>query len=176
VLPQFHCFYDNEFASCCHDAKFQSLWQRKAKFQDKKLDDVDRVGSLNTTSTHLPTIPVPDVPTITRLPRSITPWDEELPQSDPEQPDVADVPVNDVVKAPLAPPVVKLPVPVSAVTLGLDGPFKVPSSSSRQLPSSPARSPLCLLTAPYYNFSNQTSKPMQNRTLLRCFPSMSSLL
>ena len=31
VTPQFHCLYDDEFATCQRDPKFQSLWQYKAK-------------------------------------------------------------------------------------------------------------------------------------------------
>lgn len=31
VTPQFHCIYDDAFATCKRDAKFQSLWQFKAK-------------------------------------------------------------------------------------------------------------------------------------------------
>jgi hypothetical protein len=33
--PQFHCIYDDEFATCERDAKFTSLWQFKAQFQLK---------------------------------------------------------------------------------------------------------------------------------------------
>lgn len=31
VTPQFHCVYDDAFATCKRDAKFESLWQMKAK-------------------------------------------------------------------------------------------------------------------------------------------------
>ena len=34
VTPQFHCLYDDEFASCKRDAKFNSVWQAKAKLFD----------------------------------------------------------------------------------------------------------------------------------------------
>jgi hypothetical protein len=47
VLPQFHCIYDNEFYTCAHDAKFQSLWQSKAKLQHIRLDRVPCVTSTN---------------------------------------------------------------------------------------------------------------------------------
>jgi hypothetical protein len=148
VSPQFfHCLYDNEFASCRRDAKFQSLWQRKAKFQAKKLDDVDQIDSSNTNSILFPTIPVANVPTISRLPRSIAPWDEELSQSDPGQQEVADTLVDDVVEAPLVLAVVEPPAPVPAVT----------TRSGRTI-----RSPVHL-------------KRMPNRILLRYFPSMSLL-
>ena len=33
VLPQFHCIYDDAFEMVHNDAKFQSLWQQKAKLQ-----------------------------------------------------------------------------------------------------------------------------------------------
>ncbi len=33
VSPQFHCIYDDDFATCKRDAKFTSLWQTKAKLQ-----------------------------------------------------------------------------------------------------------------------------------------------
>ena len=33
VSPQFHCLYDDEFASCHNDPKFISLWQHKAKLK-----------------------------------------------------------------------------------------------------------------------------------------------
>ena len=33
VSPQYHCIYDDEFATCKRDAKFISLWQYKAKLQ-----------------------------------------------------------------------------------------------------------------------------------------------
>jgi hypothetical protein len=126
VLPQFHCLYDNEFASCRRDAKFQSLWQRKAKFQSKKLDDVDRFDSSNTNSNPLPTIPVTDLPTISRLPRSIAPWDEELTHSDPDQPEVADVLDDDAVEVPLETPAVEPPVPVPTVTTRSGRTIRIP--------------------------------------------------
>ena len=31
VSPQFHCIYDDDFSTCKRDAKFESLWQYKAK-------------------------------------------------------------------------------------------------------------------------------------------------
>ena len=34
VTPQFHCLYDDEFATCKRDAKFNSVWQVKAKLFD----------------------------------------------------------------------------------------------------------------------------------------------
>ena len=34
VSPQFHCFYDDEFATCKQDAKFKSYWQYKGKFKE----------------------------------------------------------------------------------------------------------------------------------------------
>jgi len=33
VSPQFHCIFDDSFETCKRDAKFQSLWQSKAKLQ-----------------------------------------------------------------------------------------------------------------------------------------------
>ena len=38
VTPQFHCIYDDEFDTCKRDAKFESLWQYKAKITTEKLD------------------------------------------------------------------------------------------------------------------------------------------
>lgn len=35
VSPQFHCIFDDSFETCKRDAKFQSLWQYKAKLQNK---------------------------------------------------------------------------------------------------------------------------------------------
>ena len=34
VTPQFHCLYDDEFATCKRDAKLNSVWQVKAKLFD----------------------------------------------------------------------------------------------------------------------------------------------
>lgn len=53
VSPQFHCIYDDEFATCRRDAKFQSLWQHKAKLQRP---DRTPVG-MDKTSDLLPTKP-----------------------------------------------------------------------------------------------------------------------
>ena len=34
VTPKFHCIYDDEFATCKRDSKFNSIWQAKAKLFD----------------------------------------------------------------------------------------------------------------------------------------------
>ena len=34
VSPQFHCLYDDEFATCKQDVKFRSYWQYKAKLKE----------------------------------------------------------------------------------------------------------------------------------------------
>src|SRR5688572_6881673 len=38
VSPQFHCVYDDEFATCSCDATFKSLWQYKAHLQSSFID------------------------------------------------------------------------------------------------------------------------------------------
>ena len=37
VTPQFHCLYDDEFATCKADTKFRSLWQHKARVNHDKV-------------------------------------------------------------------------------------------------------------------------------------------
>ena len=34
ATPQLHCLYDDEFATCKIDTKFNSVWQEKAKLLD----------------------------------------------------------------------------------------------------------------------------------------------
>lgn len=36
VTPQFHCLFDDDFATCKRDRKFSSIWQRKAKLHTTK--------------------------------------------------------------------------------------------------------------------------------------------
>ena len=38
VSPQFHCIYDDEFATCRRDVKFNSVWQDKAKLMRPLVD------------------------------------------------------------------------------------------------------------------------------------------
>ena len=75
VSPQFHCIYDDNFNTCKRDAKFQSLWQSKAKFQT--------VPRVTYTVDVLPTsasdsesdLPEPSDP----LARFVVPWGVETP-------------------------------------------------------------------------------------------------
>lgn len=49
VSPQFHCIYDDDFATCKRDANFTSLWQHKAKFTSHiPIEDTARVEILPT--------------------------------------------------------------------------------------------------------------------------------
>jgi hypothetical protein len=48
VVPQFHCIYDNEFTTCRRSARFESLWQMKAKLMHVQMDRVARVTMTNT--------------------------------------------------------------------------------------------------------------------------------
>ena len=93
VPPQFHCVYDDEFDTCKRNAKFESLWQHKAKITMEKLDapllDILPTDSVDCTNTpHL-------------LPKSNNPppiflvnWEHshsnEVNEQDPEFPDSND--------------------------------------------------------------------------------------
>ena len=46
VTPQFHCLYDDEFATCKRDPKFQSLWQYKAKVLNDSNKNMNQTTSL----------------------------------------------------------------------------------------------------------------------------------
>jgi hypothetical protein len=78
VSPQFHCIYDDEFATCKRDAKFTSLWQFKAKFQSKPVA-TERTGELPTLAPrqydkhniNVPILP----PTAAPVERFVEPWD-----------------------------------------------------------------------------------------------------
>jgi hypothetical protein len=72
VSPQFHCIYDEEFATCKRDAKFNSLWQYKAKLQSKTFS-VDHVDALPTADKLTKPIVLPDA--ADPLPRFVEPWD-----------------------------------------------------------------------------------------------------
>jgi hypothetical protein len=82
VSPQFHCIYDNEFSTCKRDAKFQSLWQIKAKLQEKPVT-LDRIDSLSTQAP--PTIispgrqlePTSLQPSADPLPQFTEQWNED---------------------------------------------------------------------------------------------------
>ena len=41
VSPQFHCLYDDEFATCKQDSKFKSYWQYKAKLKEGNQSLID---------------------------------------------------------------------------------------------------------------------------------------
>ena len=50
VSPQFHCIYDDEFATCRRDVKFQSVWQAKARLSSDDLSTIIKPPLI-----HLPT-------------------------------------------------------------------------------------------------------------------------
>jgi hypothetical protein len=78
VSPQFHCIYDDEFATCERDAKFTSLWQFKAQLQLKP-DATDRTdvlptlapGRYNEYNLNLPVLP----PAAAPIDQFVEPWD-----------------------------------------------------------------------------------------------------
>jgi hypothetical protein len=79
--PQFHCIYDEEFATCKQDAKSNSLWQYKAKLQSKAFS-VDHVDALPTADKLTKSIVLPDA--ADPLPRFVEPWDSS-PEPEPTE-------------------------------------------------------------------------------------------
>ncbi|CAJ1938610.1 unnamed protein product [Cylindrotheca closterium] len=52
VSPQFHCIYDDEFATCKRNAKFKSLWQVKAKLMPNPIQNsLQRIDAPTTMET-----------------------------------------------------------------------------------------------------------------------------
>lgn len=71
VSPQFHCTYDDDFDTCKRDAKFESLWQRKAK-----LDRQNVVQRMTVSNTNPLQEPAPSLPNNQpSIPHFVTPWD-----------------------------------------------------------------------------------------------------
>ena len=88
VSPQFHCLYDDEFATCKRDAKFTSVWQIKARLQDAPPSIVDLVDK-NVT---LPPFPSSHPkPSVNLPPTFISNWEatpvEPLPSGPPHTPE-----------------------------------------------------------------------------------------
>ena len=54
VSPQFHCIYDDEFATCKRDAKFKSLWQTKARLRFNSTS----ISNTPSPSTHFDLMPI----------------------------------------------------------------------------------------------------------------------
>jgi hypothetical protein len=79
VYPQFHCIYDDEFATCKRDAKFTSLWQFKVQFQSKPAA-TDRTDVLPTLAPgryeqhniNMPVLP----PAVAPIDQFVKPWDQ----------------------------------------------------------------------------------------------------
>ena len=66
VSPQFHCLYDDDFATCKTDIKFRSFWQYKAKLRDANPSLIDLI-----TDPHDFSLPLPcqfDPPPVTHIP------------------------------------------------------------------------------------------------------------
>lgn len=71
VAPQFHCIYDDQFATCKRDAKFVSLWQAKSKLAAAPvLGTIPRVD-IQPTQASTPTSTPFSVPT--QLPTPVAP-------------------------------------------------------------------------------------------------------
>jgi hypothetical protein len=95
VLPQFHCIYDDEFATCKRDVKFKSLWQFKVKFQSKlpQTDLVDKLPTLpppGQYNEHNINVPIPP-PALDPVERFVETWDPVA-----ETPDNVIAPTNDM--------------------------------------------------------------------------------
>lgn len=71
VSPQFHCLYDDAFATCKTDAKFSSLWQFKAKLKDAPPSVLDLLDSGHI----LPSTYTPPAPSLHLPPAFIDTWD-----------------------------------------------------------------------------------------------------
>lgn len=113
VSPQFHCIYDDAFDTCRNDAKFESLWQHKAKLDVSPTPDVRLVSTTDpmqrtsmTSGSEMPPIP-----------QFIHQWDqpswdhEEITMTDTSAPPSVHGGADD--EASLAQqPVVHVPVPV----------------------------------------------------------------
>ena len=51
VSPQFHCIYDDEFATCRRDVKFQSVWQDKARLSSDTSSTIIKPTIINILTT-----------------------------------------------------------------------------------------------------------------------------
>ena len=81
VSPQFHCIYDDEFATCKRDAKFSSLWQFKAKLQQPKAGMVNPISNVKGPATK----EEPDI--MHQLPPHMQlQWQSTSPITTPEEP------------------------------------------------------------------------------------------
>ena len=94
VSPQFHSIYDDDFATCEKDAKFESLWQYKAKLYQRQQQHESQVLSPNSllqppTPSLLPTTSIP--------PDFVDQWNQfnedndEIVQSDNEPSNIIEV-------------------------------------------------------------------------------------
>ena len=75
VFPQFHCLYNDDFATCERSIKFESHWQHKAKLASR--------NHINNDILVMPTLL--GSTTVKKLPEAISPlqqfvdqWDEVL--------------------------------------------------------------------------------------------------
>ena len=117
VSPQFHCLYDDAFDTCRRDAKFQSLWQLKAKLH------LDARKPNNGSKLASPTGSLPNPASKEGVgpiaPRLVTPWDIPLlspsvpqsiinslpdPDPDPEPPDTNITPASEGAAPSIIPP------------------------------------------------------------------------
>ena len=76
VSPQFHCIYDDDFATCKRDADSNSQWQIKAKLQSSPTLNENFDISISPTTNH----PSPSIlpPTVPFFPSFTTPWETPL--------------------------------------------------------------------------------------------------
>jgi hypothetical protein len=73
VSPQFHCIFDDDFSSCKTDARFQSLWQQKAKLHIKHtVPKKQDILPTQATPFEEANLPAPDAP----IPRFVTQWED----------------------------------------------------------------------------------------------------
>jgi hypothetical protein len=72
VSPQFHCIYDDAFDTCRNDAKFDSLWQRKAKLDTIPRPDLTLVSPTDPMQRSI-SAPLDSLPPI---PQFVHRWDQ----------------------------------------------------------------------------------------------------
>src|SRR5210317_575444 len=101
VAPQFHCIYDDEFATCKRDANFVSQWQHKAKFPGSPMrSTVERMDQLPTIPTELINFNQPSNMTMTNdgPPTSRLTEPAETSTTLPDTENIELPPINDLVE------------------------------------------------------------------------------
>ncbi|MEM1010162.1 MAG: hypothetical protein AAGJ35_14295, partial [Myxococcota bacterium] len=163
VAPQFHCIYDDEFATCKRDAKFSSLWQAKAQFTPATTaSDNQATNSVSTGSIerfdYIPTQPVPTQPADSvRLKPTAEPSDLpqsiQIPASFHEEPIIDDLTTD------------------TTATRQTEGAVNSPATeplATAQLPNSQSESTPPIDT-PYVSRSGRAVRPRKIFTLLASF-------